>query len=628
VSADPRDIFNIAHWGAGYFDVNDAGHVIAQPRRDAAAGTVDLHELAGTIREAGLALPALVRFTDILRDRVAHLAATFNGAIEHHRYGGRYRPIYPIKVNQQHSVVAEILRDGAAGLECGSKPELMAVLGVAPEGGTIVCNGYKDREYLRLALIGQALGFNIFIVVEKLSELELLLDEAAALDIEPNLGLRVRLATLGAGKWQNTGGDKSKFGLSAAQVAAALDTLQANGRLDCLHLLHCHLGSQIANIRDIQRGMLEVARYYAELRRAGAAIEVVDVGGGLGVDYEGTRSRSFCSMNYSLARYAEIIVRTLAEVAACANQPEPDILSESGRALTAHHAVLITDVIDVETAPARTPARPTAEAPTILHDLWACYTEVEQSGAESYQDALYWLGEAQNLYSHGVLSLAERVKAEQIQQALCHKLRTRLGDGGRHQRALADELSDKLADRYFCNLSIFQSLPDVWAIDQIFPIMPIHRLDEPLTRRGVLRDLTCDSDGRIDHYVDREGIEATLPLHAPGAEPYLLGFFLVGAYQEILGDMHNLFGDTNAVNVELTGTGGWRLARPERGDTAAELLRCVHYDPDALSSTYRRRIEAADLPEAQKRRYADALAAGLAGYTYLEKQAAAALARD
>ncbi|HET6724839.1 MAG TPA: biosynthetic arginine decarboxylase [Gammaproteobacteria bacterium] len=615
---DARDIFNVAHWGEGYFDVNDAGHVVVAPRRNPAAGAVDLYELAQSLEQAGLALPVLVRFVDILRDRVANLAATFAGAIANHEYSGRYRPVFPIKVNQQASVVREILRDGVAGLECGSKPELMAVLGVARPGGTVICNGYKDREYLRLALIGQALGLNIFIVIEKLSELDLLLAEAAAMQIKPRIGLRVRLATLGAGKWQNTGGEKSKFGLSASQVLTALDKLRAADRIDCLQLLHCHLGSQVANIRDIQRGMTEVARFYAELRLGGAPIQVVDVGGGLGVDYEGTRSRSFCSMNYSVERYAEVIVRTLAEMAAENDLPQPDIVSESGRALTAHHAVLITDVIDTEAVSERAPAAPAADAPTILHDLWASYASAERNGSESYQDALYWLDEVHNLYSHGVLDLAERAQAEEIYQALCRKLRNTLR-GGRNQRTLMDELNQKLADKVFCNLSIFQSLPDVWAIEQIFPIMPIHRLDEPLARRAVLKDLTCDSDGRIDRYVDRDGVEPTLPLHAPNGEPYLIGFFLVGAYQEILGDMHNLFGDTNAVNVELDGKGGWRLARPEHGDTAAELLRYVHFDTDELLATYRRRIEAAGLPAAQAGEYLDALAAGLDGYTYLEK---------
>jgi arginine decarboxylase len=619
VTADARDTFNIRQWGEGYFDVNDAGHVVVRPRRDPAAGEVDLYTLTRAIEAAGLPLPVLVRFVDILRDRVAHLAGTFAGAIAHNDYGGRYTPVFPIKVNQQHSVVAEILRDGIAGLECGSKPELMAVLGVAPAGGTIVCNGYKDREYLRLALIGQLLGFKVYVVVEKLSELELLLAEAEALDVKPRIGLRVRLATLGAGKWQNTGGEKSKFGLSAAQVLRALERLRAAGRLDCLQLLHCHLGSQVANIRDIQRGMVEVARYYVELRRAGTAVGIVDVGGGLGVDYDGTRSRGFCSMNYSVERYAEVIVRTLASAAAEHELPAPDIFSESGRALTAHHAVLITDVIEVETVPEHAPAAPDADSPAILHELWASYEEVEASGTESYQDALYWLGEAHSLYSHGVLSLEQRAHAEEIYHALCRKLRTQLGNPRRERRELADEIDEKLADKYFCNLSVFQSLPDIWAIDQIFPILPIHRLDEPLTRRAVLKDLTCDSDGRIDQYVERGGVEPTLPLHAPDDAPYLLGFFLVGAYQEILGDMHNLFGDTNSVNVELDGAGGYRLVRPEAGDTAAELLRYVHYDTDELLASYRKRIDAAQLPAAQREQFYAELAAGLDGYTYLEK---------
>jgi arginine decarboxylase len=617
VSFNARDTFNIPHWGAGYFDVNAAGHVIAMPRRDPAAGVIDLYELADALERAGLSLPVLARFTDILRDRVGQLAATFADAIEQHRYAGRYTPVYPIKVNQQHPVVTEIVRDGTAGLECGSKPELLAALGVAPAGGTIVCNGYKDREYLRLALIGRALGFELCIVIEKHSELTLLLDEARALGIEPRIGLRARLATLGAGNWQNTGGEKSKFGLSAAQTLAALDTLRAAGRLEWLQVLHCHLGSQVANIRDIQRGMLEVARFYAELRAAGAPIDVVDVGGGLSVDYEGTRSRSFCSMNYTLERYADVVVRTLAEVAAERALPEPAIFSESGRALTAHHAVLIANVTDTETVCDAAPAPPDDDAPRVLHDLWESFATVEQNGAESYHDGLYWLGEVQHLYSHGVLNLAWRARAERIWQALVARLRDRLGDGGRHRRALVDELDEKLADKVFCNLSVFQSLPDIWAIEQVFPILPIHRLDEPPTRRAVLRDLTCDSDGRIDRYVDRDGLEPTLPLHEPNGDPYLLGFFLVGAYQEILGDMHNLFGDTHAVNVELDGKGGWRLARPEPGDTAADLLRYVHYDTNELLAAYRRHIDRADPGAENAKRFLSTLARGLDGYTYL-----------
>ena len=618
-----RNTYSLEHWGGGYFDVNERGHLSARPRRGAATPAVDLYELAAACRARGLTLPVLVRFTDILRDRVDTLCNAFAAARAADDYQGRYTAVYPIKVNQQQSVVAEILGhgDSRVGLEAGSKPELMAVLALSRPGGVIICNGYKDREYIRLALIGKRLGHRVFIVVEKLSELDLVIQESRALGIEPLLGLRVRLASIGAGKWQNTGGEKAKFGLNATQVLALVERLRAAGLLDSLQLLHCHLGSQIANIRDIQRGMREVARYYAELRALGIPLANVDVGGGLGIDYEGTHSRSFCSINYSVQEYANNVVHALWEICAEHALPHPDIITESGRAMTAHHAFLITNVIDSEAAPGTgEPAPPGADEPLIIQDLWQVLNGLEgRSVLEAYHDAVHWLGEAQSMYLHGVIDLAQRARAESLYATICQRVRALLNSNRPAHREILDELNEKLADKYFINLSVFQSMPDVWAIDQIFPVVPLHRLDEAPTRRAVLQDLTCDSDGRIDMYVDTDGVESTLPVHAyqPGDE-YLLGIFLVGAYQEILGDMHNLFGDTDAVNVTLNADGGYELSQPERGDTIDELLRYVHFDTDALRTAYHEKIAAAALSGDERARFTAELEDGLTGYTYLE----------
>ncbi len=618
-----RDTYNVAHWGGGYFDINDQGHLIALPNRDPATA-IDVYQLAHEVREQGLAWPVLVRFCDILHDRVDTLCNAFANAMDNEAYEGGYTAVYPIKVNQQRTVVEEIRNHGGEriGLEAGSKPELMAVLGMSRPGGVIICNGYKDQEYIRLALIGRRLGHRIFIVIEKLSELALVLEQSRQLDVEPLLGVRVRLSSIGAGKWQNSGGEKAKFGLTVSQLLEAVDQLSAHGLLDSLQLLHFHLGSQLANIRDIQRGIREAARYYAELRRLGAPVSVFDVGGGLGVDYEGARSRSFCSMNYSVQEYANKIVRTLADICAEQGLPHPMIISESGRALTAHHAMLITNVIDVDAAPnGENMVAPADDEPQVLHDLWRLYSELtDRSAVEAYHDAVHWLGEAQEMYTHGVISLEQRGQAEELYFAICWRVRKLLKPTSRAHRELLDELNEKLADKYFCNFSLFQSLPDVWAIDQIFPVLPLHRLDEAPQRRVVIEDLTCDSDGRIDQYVDSEGLESTLPLHElkPG-EPYLIGMGLVGAYQEILGDMHNLFGDTDSVDVVLTADGDYELSHHEHGDKVDELLSYVHFEPEDLLDAYRAKIEAADLSRAEAEQFMAELEAGLTGYTYLEE---------
>jgi len=622
-----RELYSIASWSGGYFDITDNGDVAAFPSGAGEGAHISLPKLAAEITSNGLDLPVLVRFTGILRHRVASLCQAFTQAMREQDYQGEYTAVYPIKVNQQRHVVHEILSHEQVGLEAGSKPELMAVLALAPpDGGIVVCNGYKDREYIRLALIGQQLGLRPYIVVEKSSELKLIIEESARLGVSPRLGVRVRLAAIASGKWQNTGGEKGKFGLSSAQVLAVIDSLQTAGMLACLQLMHFHIGSQVANIRDIQAALHEAGRYYRQLRALGAPVDTVDVGGGLGVDYDGTRSRGYCSMNYSMREYANTVVRYFKDACTPDGLPHPRIFTESGRAMTAHHALLITNVTDVEPAPGGAMANAADglaaeddDAP-LIRDLRNAVQQLNRNNAvETYHDIAFRLQETYAGFTRGALDLRQRAQAEQIYFAACHAIRDMLNPGSRAHREVLDELAAKLADKYFINLSLFQSIPDVWAIDQIFPIMPLARLREAPNCRAILQDLTCDSDGCISQYVDNSGLETSLPVHVLQAgESYLLGIFLVGAYQEILGDMHNLFGDTHSVNVELTPDGGYCLAQPELGDTVEDMLRYVHYDVDTLRAKYRHRLQATDLSVATQMAYLQELQAGLRGYTYLE----------
>jgi len=617
-----RETYAIEHWGDGYFDINPQGHVVAYPRRNPRLGEVDLHEVAATIRQEGLSLPVLVRFTDILRNRVQLLHQAFDAAIQEMDYSGSYTPVYPIKVNQQRAVIEGILDSGPLkiGLEAGSKSELLAILALAPRGATIVCNGYKDRAYIRLALIGKRLGLNVFIVVEKPAELELVLSESKTLGVEPQLGVRVRLSSISAGKWQNSGGEKSKFGLHANEVLRLVEVLEAAGGLGWLKLIHFHMGSQIANINDVKTALREAGRYYAELRTLGAPITTMDTGGGLGVDYEGTHSSSECSINYSIDEYAHSIIRAFAEICSEYGLPHPDLITESGRAMSAHHAVLITNIINVESVADDIP-EPTQSEAKPLKDLCALLRRLaKEPPLGLYLDAKFDLEEARAMYVRGKLNLKELAEAERLNAAICQTVRGRLNVRLRAHREALDELNERLADKVFCNFSVFQSMPDAWAIDQIFPVMPLQRLDEEPTRRAVLQDLTCDSDGQINAYLDRQSIETTMPLHEiKPAEGYLIGAFLVGAYQEILGDMHNLFGDTHSVNIELDGQGGWRLVQPMRGDGANESLRYVHIEPEELERAYRKKLLDAGLAPDQRKLFESELIAGLSAYTYLEE---------
>ena len=624
-----RDTYSIRHWSEGYFDISDDGHVLACPRRTH-GGAVDLYQLVEELRRSGHPLPILLRFTDILHDRVNDLCQAFATAMSRYNSPADFHAVYPIKVNQQRHVVEEVLSTDVEsdrlhiGLEAGSKPELMIVLAQAgSRGATIICNGYKDREYIRLALIGRRLGHRIFIVVEKLSELELVIKESRDLGVMPLLGMRARLSSLGKGNWQNTGGEKSKFGLSANQMLTFLQRLRDADMLGSLQLLHVHLGSQIANLRDIENGIKEAMRCYVELSRLGAPLKNVDVGGGLGVDYEGTRSRSYCSMNYSLQDYADTIVSGVTAQCNANNLAHPAIITESGRAMTAHHAVLLTNVIDVESQPDQVADIDAAgfDQIEVISELRACLDDNnKRTIAERYHDALHNLARARDLFSQGVLSLEQRSVAEKIYFSICRKLQPLFEKSTRTHAELLEGINDQLADKYFCNFSLFQSLPDVWAIDQVFPILPLHRLNERPTHRGVIADITCDSDGRIDQYVDNEGVESSLPLHHwQYGQDYVLGMFMVGAYQEILGDCHNLFGDTHSVNIEILADGSHRIYARHNGDTVDSVLRAVDYDVKELMMAYREQVAVSQLEPALQQQFLSELQAGLEGYTYLEE---------
>jgi arginine decarboxylase len=617
-----RDTYAIEHWGEGYFDINDQGHVVAYPNKDPEQGTIDLIDVATTIHQEGLSLPVLVRFTDILGDRMRLLRRAFDQARSELNYHGDYTPVYPIKVNQQRSVIEAILKKGrryGIGLEAGSKSELLAILALS-EAGSIICNGYKDRSYIRLALIGLSLGLNVFIVVEKLSELERVLTESAALGIPPQLGVRIRLSSISAGKWQNSGGEKSKFGLHANEILKLVQILQKNDGLSWLQLMHFHMGSQVANINDVKTALREAGRYYAELRRLGAPIVWADVGGGLGIDYEGTHSVSDCSINYSMDEYAHSIVRAFSEICKEYELPHPNLITESGRAISAHHAVLITNIIDVETVD-EDPGPPPDSSAKPLQDLNDLLCRLPHEAVLGiFHDAQFDLSEARSMYVQGKLNLVELAAAERLNATLCHHVRRRLDTRLRAHREVLDELNERLADKVFCNFSLFQSMPDAWAIDQVFPVMPLQRLNEEPSRRAIIQDLTCDSDGRVDAYIDRQSIETTLPLHESGdSESYLIGIFLVGAYQEILGDMHNLFGDTHSINVEQDIHGHYRFVQPMRGDGADDLLRYVHIDPEELKRAYRKKLVEANLSPERRKLFESELIAGLGGYTYLEE---------
>jgi len=629
-----RALYNVEGWGAGYFDISERGRVIVRPNPDRPDLTADLRDLAHDLEGQGIALPVLLRFSDILKSRIETLSERFDGAMKEFDYSGGYTTVYPIKVNQQRHVVEEIVKFGkthGVGLECGSKPELQAVLGLSESTEhLIVCNGYKDHEFMRLALTGQKLGHKVFIVLEQVSELDVLLEVAEELGVTPTCGVRIKLASEGAGRWAQSGGEKSKFGLSSAELIKLIDKLQALGKLDILKLIHFHLGSQITDIRFIKSGLQEVARFYLELRAIGVDITHVDVGGGLGIDYDGTNSTNNASVNYSLQEYANDVIYTIAEACRDAELSMPHIISESGRALTAHHALLLVKVIDVESQAEQPIPVLDDDEHSLLHEMYEDWRTLTERSAkprkvlEVFHDASFDKDRARNYFNSGVLSLRGLAKAEVIWLGTMNAIyRIAKADEDTYADILP-ELESALVDRYFCNFSLFQSLPDSWAIDQLFPIMPIHRLDEEPVRRGTLQDVTCDSDGKIDRFVGDKKGRPSLELHEfRDGEDYILGIFLTGAYQEILGDLHNLFGDTNAVHVRLNDQGAYEITDLVEGDTVTEVLNYVQFGASQLLATFRRKVNAASsLTREEANAFIADYVAGLEGYTYLEGEAA------
>jgi arginine decarboxylase len=610
-------------WGLGYFRVSPEGHVTVHPDANRKRG-LDLYQLAMDLNAQGVGLPLLLRFSDILRSRIQSLASEFASAIKEFGYEGTYTTVYPVKVNQQRHVVQEIVEFGAphgVGLECGSKPELQAILGLNESSDhLIVCNGYKDEEFMRLALMGQKLGHTVMIVLEQLNELEVLLKVADEMGVQPTAGVRVKLATEGSGRWAKSGGERSKFGLGAVELMRLLDDLERRGRKDILKLVHFHLGSQITDIRYVKAGLEEIGRYYAELRVMGFDITHVDVGGGLGVDYDGSRSTRPASMNYSMREYANDVVYTIGAVCRAEGLPMPHLISESGRALTAHHSLLLINVIDVESQ--IEPVAPVLEKdahPLLIEMAENLEGPVADRIEEVFHDALFAKERAQEYFASGVFSLREKAMADQLYLVTLNTIQRAIGDDRTAFPEIAAHIDAELVDRYFCNFSVFQSLPDNWAIDQLFPIVPIHRLLETPTRRGTLQDVTCDSDGVIDRFAGGRKGKPSLELHpVRDGEPYILGIFLTGAYQEILGDLHNLFGDTNAVHVRLTEQ-GYEITDLVHGDTVTEVLNYVQFHASDLLAIWRRKVNAAkDLTRQEANSFIADFVAGLEGYTYLE----------
>ncbi len=635
---DAAELYGIDAWGKGYFRVTDGGTlgVLPDQRPECA---VDLLEIIEGLRGRGIDPPVLLRFRGILDHRIRSLARAFHQAMEENEYRGGYICAYPIKVNQQRHVVDEIRRFGSSlgfGLEVGSKPELLAVLGLtsATDGsGPIICNGFKDSEFIETVVLAAKLGRNIIPVVEKFSELELIVRHAERYGVRPAIGVRVKLATQGAGRWKDSGGLRSKFGLHITELLDAVHFLEERGFKDRLQLLHCHVGSQVLSIRSIKNAVAELAQVYAELCRLGAGLKYIDVGGGLGVDYDGSQSGTESSINYTLSEYAGDVVYRVGAVCDEAGLDHPIIVSESGRALVAYHSVLIFDVkaatgFNGFEAPATIEEAAAGRDPEeFSQPLWDLYQAdgliTEGDVDEALHDAVQAYEEVLNLFKLGYLGLEERSLAERVFWRIGREALRRLGPDEEPPAELAG-LDALLSDIYFGNLSIFQSMPDSWAIGQLFPLMPIHRLDERPDRRAILADMTCDSEGKITRFVTGEGLQPTLPVHAlrPG-EPYYLGAFLVGAYQEILGDLHNLFGDTHALHIDTDEEGRWTIEELIEGDTVREVLRYVQFDPDALLADFRRDVERAmregRLALSEGRQLVRFYQEGLNGYTYLEE---------
>ena len=624
---DSLDAYHIPKWGQGYFSINRKGHITVHAAKDPGR-SIDLKRLTDQLLTRGISPPILIRFSDVLRHRLAEIHQAFQNAIDEFEYEGAYRCVYPVKVNQQRHVVQEILdfgREYPVGLEAGSKPELLAVLAVTHGRDVpVICNGFKDDEFIETVMLAQKIGKRVIPVVERFTELELIVKVAEKLRVKPQIGVRVKLASGGAGRWESSAGYRSKFGLTATEVVEALRYLDKREMADCLRLLHFHPGSQVTNIRKIKEAITEAARVYAELIQAGAGLEMLDVGGGLGIDYDGSQSSFESSVNYSLQEYANDIVFRLKSVCDQAGVAHPTIVSESGRAVVAYHSVLVFNVLGTSSFEEfRIPDSLPEDSPQPLSDLhWITRNLDGKNFLEAYHDAVQLREDALNLFNLGYLSLEQRSISESLYWSLCRDL---LGiiRGLDHVPDEFSSLEALISDTYFCNYSVFQSMPDSWAIDQLFPITPIHRLDQEPTRRAILADITCDSDGQVDRFIDAHGVSPVLPLHPFEGKPYYLAVFLVGAYQEILGGLHNSLGDTNAVHVSLEPSGEVRVDHVVQGDRVKDVLSYVEYNADQLLSLMRRAIERAvrdrKISLEESGRLLRFYESGLRGYTYLEE---------
>lgn len=625
---DSAELYGIHDWAVGYFSVSEKGEVHVHPRAGRNDSGVSLCDIIRGARDRGLSMPLLLRFTDILNSQLSRLHKSFRKAIKENEYLSHYQGVYPIKVNQQQQVIEEITRCGKKylhGLEVGSKAELIIALAHIEDHQTfIICNGYKDEEFIELACYGLKLGFRVILVVEMLSELRLIFRTCERLGVNPNLGVRVKLSSRAGGLWQDSGGDRSFFGLTASEIIEMVDLLRSEDKLHCLQMLHYHIGSQVPNIRNIRTAISEAARFYVNLVQEGAPMGVLDIGGGLAVDYDGSHTNFESSRNYSLLEYCSDIVEVVKSVADEAQVPHPILISESGRATVAHHEVLIFNVLEVCQLASHLPIR---EFPIDSHELLQNLHELQQTITaknlqEWFHDAAYYLEEIRTLFRHGVIPLRQRALAEEIFWAIIEKINAEAEE----MKFVPEELqnlSSVVADTYYGNFSVFQSLPDSWAIGQLFPIMPVHRLNEKPTRNGVLSDVTCDSDGKIDKFTDIRNIKKTIQLHTPNSEEYYLGVFLVGAYQETLGDLHNLLGDTNVVAVSITEDNEIVFSREIVGDSVADVLSYVEYEPHLLVRQLReqgeRAVQENRITPAERREIMDAYEAGLRGYTYFEQ---------
>ncbi len=623
---DSAELYNINGWGRNYFSINDRGHVVVTPR--AGMASVDLRDVMDELKVKDISSPVLLRFPDILDNRIEKISHCFANAAEMYNYSGRSYMIYPIKVNQMRPVVEEIVSFGQRfniGLEAGSKPELHAVLATnIDENALIICNGYKDESYIELALLAQKMGRKIYIVVEKLNELNLIAEIARRLKISPNVGIRIKLSSTGSGKWSESGGDSSKFGLNSSELLEALAILNKRGMMDCLKLIHFHIGSQITKIRVIKNALREATQFYVQLSKMGFKIEFVDIGGGLGVDYDGTRSSSSeSSMNYSIQEYANDAVSAIVDVCEKNNLPQPNIITESGRSLTAHHSILILEVLETTELPRwRDDAELAEDAHELAKEIYGIWDELDSHNLfESWHDALHIREQALDLFSLGLLDLTTRAQIEKLFWSIAREV-SDIVNSMKHAPEELRVVSKMIPEKYFCNFSLFQSLPDAWAVDQIFPVIPLSRLDEKPTRTCTIQDMTCDSDGKIANFITCYGSKGALPVHPiRQGEPYYLGVFLVGAYQEILGDLHNLFGDTNAVHISVYAD-HYEIDQIIKGETVDEVLDYVQFNPKKLvrnvEAWVTNSMKAGTITPEEGRNFVSTYRSGLFGYTYLE----------